>query len=934
MASASRRATLNEVLCDEVRALRGPSALKGFVPVPFPGQEPASKAEEDAQKAERAANLRDLYDRIGKLEAAAGGAPPPENALSALCLSGGGIRSATFNLGVIQQLARLGLLGRFDYLSSVSGGGYIASWLSAWIRRETAPAVVKQLEGTKLPENPLVPEPRPIDRLREYSNYLTPRRGMFSPDTWTAAALILRNILLNWLVIVPFLGFVVTVPQFVMLVTIRKPDVFWAHVVFWISLLVALVASVTTHWFRRLVKDPETPQGRFVRWCVLPVCLAATLLSTAAPGLDLPGTQGRPGTSEDRNALILFAALWCIAIPVTGWAVSEVASRLKGETGNSKVKQASPFFEFLALVLSGGTAGVILFAVLTAWLPFLHAHPAFYAILAFPTLLAIYLIARTLFVAFASLSEGVGGEVKLNYSDDADREWWARLSGWVLLAAVGWLVFGGVCILAQPAFQWLGGYARGAVAGMGGASGLLAAWLGSKGDPSGAEVPKGRGARLEGLVIALAAPLFIVSVLLLISLGTVRLGDLAMGHEGFLRLPLDLRRTADGPNLEQLLRFLLVPAGLFLLAFATGRIVNVNRFSLHGLYRNRLVRAYLGASNNQRKPDPFTGFDPNDNIPLYELAGQRPLPLINTTLNLVSGEKLAWQQRKAESFSMTPHYCGNFYEGYRVSREYGGPSGISLGTAFAVSGAAANPNMGSSSSAVIGFLLALFNLRLGAWLGNTNRRGDETHRLPGPRQALFPLLAELFGLTSAKSKYVNLSDGGHFDNLGLYEPVLRRCRYIVVSDAGQDPRFAFEDLGNAIRKIRIDFGIPIDFKQKIAILPRSASETGLYCATADIRYSAVDGPVPDGHLLYIKPTLRGERADQPVPYDVYSYAQKADLFPHESTADQWFSESQFESYRALGFHALASISGGAAGASGFREFLARVDKYMAPLPPP
>ena len=212
----------------------------------------------------------------------------------------------------------------------------------------------------------------------------------------------------------------------------------------------------------------------------------------------------------------------------------------------------------------------------------------------------------------------------------------------------------------------------------------------------------------------------------------------------------------------------------------------------------------------------------------------RLLPIINTTLNLVHGENLAWQQRKAESFSMTPLYCGNWLEGYRRSTEYGRREGITVGTAITISGAAANPNMGYSSSPVLAFLMSIFNVRLGAWLGNTNARGNKTYLRPGPKLALKPLFAEVFGLTNSSRRYVNLSDGGHFDNLGLYEVVLRRCRHVLVSDAGNDGSFAFEDLGNAIRKIRIDFGIPIEFKTQ----DRNPSQR-----TRELRQAEQAGPV-------------------------------------------------------------------------------------------
>src|SRR5207249_1842390 len=105
--------------------------------------------------------------------------------------------------------------------------------------------------------------------------------------------------------------------------------------------------------------------------------------------------------------------------------------------------------------------------------------------------------------------------------------------------------------------------------------------------------------------------------------------------------------------------------------------------------------------------------------------------------------------------------------------------------------------------------LTLLNVRLGAWLGNPGKAGQATFHLGYPNFSVGPIIAEAFGLTNDTSPYVYLSDGGHFENLGLYEMVLRRCHYIVVSDAGEDPECFFADLGESVRKIRIDLGIPI-----------------------------------------------------------------------------------------------------------------------------
>jgi hypothetical protein len=121
-----------------------------------------------------------------------------------------------------------------------------------------------------------------------------------------------------------------------------------------------------------------------------------------------------------------------------------------------------------------------------------------------------------------------------------------------------------------------------------------------------------------------------------------------------------------------------------------------------------------------------------------------------------------------------------------------------------------------------------------------------------------------------------------------------------VSDAGQDPACSFEDLGNAIRRVRVDFGGPVEFAQRFRILPRSPSAVGAYCAVGKVRYSAVDATAPeeDSDLIYIKPAL--DCGAGPDPCDVYSYKVASEEFPHEATADQWFSEAQFERYRAPG----------------------------------
>src|SRR5208282_3626272 len=236
--------------------------------------------------------------------------------------------------------------------------------------------------------------------------------------------------------------------------------------------------------------------------------------------------------------------------------------------------------------------------------------------------------------------------------------------------------------------------------------------------------------------------------------------------------------TFDQIKLDSLAVFVVFAAAICLVALFANKFININTFSLHGMYRMRLTRAYLGASNFARHPDSFTNFDSSDNM--YEtdmLCKGAPLHIINTALNLVATRNMAWQQRKAEPFSFSPISVGSWRLGYLPTEDYGGSKGATLGTAMAISGAAFNPNMGYHSSPLVTLLMTFFNARLGWWLPNPIwpllrklPAGRKTRRFlgrNGPEWALMPLLNEALGNTDDSYKWIELSDGGHFENLGL-----------------------------------------------------------------------------------------------------------------------------------------------------------------------
>jgi hypothetical protein len=387
---------------------------------------------------------------------------------------------------------------------------------------------------------------------------------------------------------------------------------------------------------------------------------------------------------------------------------------------------------------------------------------------------------------------------------------------------------------------------------------------------------------------------------------------------------------------------LLVALGLITLAIVLSWRVDVNVFGFNMFYRNRIERCYMGASNLGRRPHPLTGLDPTDAPRLGDLIqgigghadaatpvlAQRPFPIVNTALNTPSSRNLAWQERKAASFSFTPMYCGyeiqdpdgRVVSGYQHTNDYLRNEGkwISLGLPISVSGAAASPNAGYHTSAATAFLMTVFNVRLGWWLQNP-RYALQWQR-PGPRFSLFLLLQELAGMTNDESPYVYLSDGGHFENLGIYELVRRRCRYIIACDAGCDPKYGFEDLGNAIRKCQIDLGIGIEIDPRGIRPDGQSGNSGAHCAVGRIHYGMVDQDARPGFLLYIKASLTGDE-----PTDILQYAAEHVAFPHEATADQWYSESQFESYRKLGFHAMGSALADVVGVPGAMESEREVD---------
>ena len=377
---------------------------------------------------------------------------------------------------------------------------------------------------------------------------------------------------------------------------------------------------------------------------------------------------------------------------------------------------------------------------------------------------------------------------------------------------------------------------------------------------------------------------------------------LAAGLPWPLQMALEYREGLKHTDIRLLLAAML---GLVLVSLLMSGLAGADTYSLQAMYANRLTRAYLGASNHDgSKADAFTHFNAGDDMALHEIRGVRPELVINAALNLTKVEEqtLAWQQRKACAFTMTALRCGRRKIGEANTADYRVDADpITLGQAISISGAAVSPNMGYHSSPAVAAVLTLFNLRLGRWLPNPGRpvilRGLDSLR------ALTAVLSELASKVGSGGDFVYVSDGGHFENMGVYAMLERGCRLIVAVDAGGDPKFAFEDVENLIRKARVDLGaeLRIHDVHRCTDLIRNGQLRYLH---GKVEYA--NGSV--GTLVILKPVLCGDE-----PYDVTRYAETVrkagSVFPQQTTADQFFDEAQFESYRMLGRHTIRQVFG-------------------------
>ena len=241
---------------------------------------------------------------------------------------------------------------------------------------------------------------------------------------------------------------------------------------------------------------------------------------------------------------------------------------------------------------------------------------------------------------------------------------------------------------------------------------------------------------------------------------------------------------------------------MFFFLLSASLLLNANANSLHRLYRDRLSKAFLF--------DPFKGrvsrspglrlsrrhsLDENvelatiDRFKLSQLSCRHaPYHLINAALNIQGSTYANCRGRNADFFIFSPQFIGSSATGYVPTEKFEEQiDELDLATAMAISGAAASSNMGAKSIRPLTPTLAILNIRLGYWVVNPRQFAQDRKRLLSLFHGLFDqlyFLRELLGLMREDSQIIYLTDGGHIENLGIYElftttlppDYRRRCR--------------------------------------------------------------------------------------------------------------------------------------------------------------
>jgi hypothetical protein len=749
-----------------------------------------------------------------------------------LALSGGGIRSATFNLGLLEALDEKKVLNWIDYLSTVSGGGYVGGFWSTWLLRKTAPGIPpvtfpnaksnssETAGGLSDPR-----EPPPIRHLREYSRFIIPRVGFKEFETWNAIITVLGGVLPSIATSLCLLALVFDAAHRV-----------GEYMVFGVDYI------ISTLWF----------------------CAATVVIQSWALGHwkrnDLDSRLGS-------GAILLFGAAFSSA----AWYLmlrAITSQKLRAHGLDPYVVWNISLVAFIPAIAWGAAALVIV--AIRAFL----SH--FIEDVRRGSWSALVDRAASLCLAPGIVAAGLAGVWELGrYLESSSRP--AVSLG---ISAAGTTVAGSLLF-------------------------SLRNWLAKRiADPGSAALGQRIASNLKPFIPRILSSAVVVGLVLVAIL--IVQGPWASTH------PSGRLWVFGGELLAALVLFDPLKVGM------------------HDFYRRRirdcfLVAAGTGLERGEKKDDPTLSelreaLERQPKVKTKEegsfLPGNRvPVHLVCCTANNLAGDTLKGLYRGARSAVLSPY-------GVSLGGVTARLDDLRLSYALTASAAAFNSQMGQLSmdwGPAVAFAMSTFNLRLGLWVphpSNPNRKQFTVF----PGAAFFK---ELFGMTDCdpvpddedverlnsegylrkqlrRGNYLHLSDGGHFENLAIYELIRRHCRYIIVSDCGADEDIKFDDLGNALRRVREDFGVQVELDVE-PLRPGTNGNSVQHAVVGTIHYDGIYGS-DKGTILYIKPTITGDE-----PADVLQHHSRYPHFPHDTTAEQFYNEAQWESYRCLGEHVGRSV---------------------------
>lgn len=778
-----------------------------------------------------------------------------------LALSGGGIRSATFCFGLLRALARNKLLTRFGFLSTVSGGGYIGSALGRLYQPDQDAAVVQDRLGR---DDTLL-----LWWLRSNGRYLTPAGAR---DLGQAFASVLRGVLSTHFevgVLMLLAAAVILLPYVLMGMLLAQPEPLWrtAGSVWWCLLPLPVFVGchcIFRYWFCR---DKPVQMAGDVVAAALCACVGSLVLySLLSPSPDFLGGKMQLVTAlKTVGAVLLFSPLSAILVRLFD-------NRSPKKIPKQRLQHTKRLGAALWWLLVFALIGLLDFAAW--WL----AQQLFrdgkhwggwlnYATLGFPP--ALVLVTR---VAMPYIKR----RLSKMQARPIKTEMVLNVAGMllVLLLALAWLTV--FHALVRPDLRW--------------------DWL----------------------------PLCQPDIGYVSVLHWALLGATSAVYIWFTRKDFHL----------------------------------LNLSSLHNFYRARIERAYVstgnyapvGAPSPRRFRFRFAGGSP------LNTANGEAIDQVTRLIEAIEGDDVDLTDYKPQDHGGPVHLitcCINQSVDDRTGNYNADRKGIALtvsslgvekGTNMptlpvpgklsrwaGISGAAASSGMGSHTSPGLAALMFLSGLRLGYWTENLlppqklirsrllpvadRMRKTIAARFPKPSFLLAELLARFPGLRST-AWYV--SDGGHFENTGVYALLKRKLDLIVVADCGADPSYAFADLENLARKAEIDYDAHIEFIDPAILVSQSRAQNEFYACVgtcksitaapgaecfllARIWYAKREVP---GLLMVVKPRMLND-----MPLEIAGYAARNISFPQQSTSNQFFDEEQWEAYHQLGLRLGEKLTG-------------------------